>query len=429
MADVFRSKQAALTWLYRQEEPARPPKQAPTIVRAPASVGHSVRSRPPVPRPSPSTTQLERDMDPDETVIQALRAERTARGTVDPSTGDVNKIYGVVHTNPREMEAKLGLPGMDRNLQSGLINRGVDLGALPGMYGSGEDDNGASGDANEISKIFFLQLSHRASEEQGYDAAWKLPSKHALRRVKSGQDLYDLTSSYKKQWVQAETAQNVKWKCFLAEAGYSAGVSEEFLSSGLLPLMIRRTAKTYEGLLDVAVALLYNSEGPLIWKGSRAEALLTHHSRKLALIRQDAPNYRSHLYQTYVYLREAAAQEGYRHHAMFDGLFERMQSVDLKLAAKDKSGGGGGGGGGTEITRCSHCHTTGFHDKGKDNCPGKDLSQAIVRKILKNLPASTEKAKLRIACETYATRIAAEPTGDIDQIIKEVRRTVLNRTN
>ena len=52
----------------------------------------------------------------------------------DPSAGDKDRIYGVLHEDPTQINPMLCPPGLSPSDQMGFIERGLDVTSLPGMY-------------------------------------------------------------------------------------------------------------------------------------------------------------------------------------------------------------------------------------------------------------------------------------------------------
>ena len=134
------------------------------------------------------------------------------------------------------------------------------------------------------------------------------------------------TANVAKAWKKAWKSCLSRWKVFLYERHYSKFVIDEYLKFGLLPRLIQRTYDYYYGLLTTARDLGHNAQGPVPWKGSRAESVIRYHADTLGLQRSLAPDYRAHLLEAYVHLRDADKAE-YRHDSMQDPLWAKLQEL------------------------------------------------------------------------------------------------------
>ena len=208
--------------------------------------------------------------------------------------------------------------------------------------------------------------------------------------------------------------------------GYTHKYVEDYLKYGLLPRVIEATFDNYYALLTTARENCYSDEGTLYtWKNSRAEALIKHHSGKLWNVRGLASSYRSFIYETYAYLRDAAHKE-YQDLELMDHIWQKFQTTSNTDGGDDGEAGGGGGSATSGRKRCSHCHRTDLHAAGKANCYGKSLTAPVARKVLKGATKrGTDPDSLTQACKEVEEEIKNHPDGDIDEIIKTARKNHL----
>ena len=238
--------------------------------------------------------------------------------------------------------------------------------------------------------------------------------------MKNGADLGLLVKNVIKAWEAAEKAQHARWRSFLYQRRYPKKFVDEYLRLGLLPRLIKRTYDNFLRLLTTARELLQSTDGSTIaWKESRGEALIKYHGGKLKDLRSFSPNYRTFILSVYVYLRDAATKTEFRHPSMMDPIWDEIANLKAKLDTRVLEEPPPSGN--TE-SRCGWCHRKGLHQEGKGHCPGKDITAAQARKLLKGVPKSLGPAVIKEGCTLLAAKIAEEPNGDIDTMINSIRK-------
>jgi hypothetical protein len=325
----------------------------------------------------------------------------------------------------KTLEEALCPPGLDSSERSQFVDRSLDVTALPGMYNAENYDNVSSGE--ELAASLLQQLDSQRKEALGHDGLWQTKRAHSLGHIKSADDLKKMSKNVRKAFDTAWEAQLERWSAFMFERRYSKLYVEEYLRYGLLPRIIRDTYDTYLGLLTTARELLYSDETAVKWKGSRAEALIQYHGEKIRQGRSYASGYRRYVLWVYCYLRDAASKKEYRNETLLDPLWDRVHELQQKV---DEPGSGNAGvnGAAAPTKRCGWCHLTGIHTGGKTLCPAKDLTSSQARKLLKGVTKSVGMAKIKQACLEFASRIAADADGDIDEIVASVRFSSLGLT-
>ena len=155
----------------------------------------------------------------------------------------------------------------------------------------------------------YQQLQSTKKEDKGHDGLWQSTKSNGLSKIKGAAYLAMTTANVAKAWKKAWKSCLSRWKVFLYERRYSKFVIDEYLKFGLLPRLIQRTYNYYYGLLTTARDLGHNAQGPVPWKGSRAESVIRFHADTLGLQRSLAPDYCAHLLEAYVHLRDADKAE------------------------------------------------------------------------------------------------------------------------
>lgn len=340
----------------------------------------------------------------------------------DPSVGDNTRVYGIECSDVGPMEAALCPPGLDPAERSEFVERSLDVTALPGMYSVENYESVTS--SEELAVSLLQQLDSSKRETLGHDGLWQTKRAHSLGYIKSTDDLQKVAKDVRKAWDNAWSAQKRRWSSYLFERRYSKLYIDEYLHYGLLPRIIFATYEYYTGLLVTARELLYSEGSTVKWKGSRAEALIQYHGEKLRQGRSYAANYRDHILWSYVYLRDAASKKDYRNEALLDPLWDRVHDLQQKL---DEAGSSTDTNSSTG-RRCGWCHRIGLHAEGQANCPGKVVSASQARKLLKGVPKTVGSAKIKQAFNELASRLTADPDGDVETIVTEIRSSHLGMT-
>jgi hypothetical protein len=197
----------------------------------------------------------------------------------DPSVGDNTWIYGIESSDVGSMEKALCPPGLDLMERSEFVERSLDVTALPGMYSAENYESVTSGE--ELAVSLLQQLDSRKRETLGHDSLWQTKRAHSLGYIKSADDLQKVAKEVCKAWDNAWQAQQRRWSSYLFKCHYPKLYVDEYLRYGLLPQIVQATYEYYTGLLVTAHELLYSEGSAVKWKGSRAEALIQYHGKKL----------------------------------------------------------------------------------------------------------------------------------------------------
>ena len=343
----------------------------------------------------------------------------------DPSVGDKERVHGILCDDEDKMDAALCPPGLPAANRMEFLELTQDVTALPGAYAAeGGDYEGQAG-AEEVTEALLTQLGTmtRSSRRGGTDGLWQSKRRHTLGGIKSKKELRRVALDVGKAWKEAWKAQVSRWTAYLLERGYQYGFVKKFCRDSLLARVVRETYANYVKLLTTARDLLQTEERELEWKGSRCEILIEYQGSKLRSVRLFAASYRNHVLGSYIHLRDAAHRE-FRHEAMMDPLWERMEVLAARVDAAAPTAGGSrakeGGGGGDATPACSHCRQAKVHAVGKRNCPAKELPVAAARKALKGA-AHASAAALTAMCKEIKAEMEAKPDEDVDGIIKAAR--------
>jgi hypothetical protein len=342
-------------------------------------------------------------------ILELHQAYMQHQGT-DPSVGDKDRIFGIVFSDTDKMYQALGPPGLETSDCEGLVDRAMDVLALPGMSRM-EDFGSEQSAAEEVVTSLVRQLEGRSRDDKGHDSSWSSKRSHHLSKVKSDKDIKELRKQVRESYDVNLEAQNDRMRTFLMRRGFTKAFCDEYFQVGLLPRIVRITYENYMDLLTIITDLLVSSSGDraLAWKSSRAEAITTYHARKLLSIRTLAPNYYVLCCRNYTYLRDGKPKD-YRHEAMQDYLWEEFQNL--------QSGSGDKGTGDTHKDRCSHCRHT-WHTGGKTECPASGVTQSAARALLKGVQ-KMDKAKALV--KEYNDQAAKKPTEGWEEHVKAARK-------
>jgi len=341
----------------------------------------------------------------------------------DVSTGDQDRIQGILYTDEEKMHAALCPPGLTPGDQRDFIERSMDVLSLPGMYVAGtSDDDGGDTAGEDLAHAILDRMNGTASDggKGGHNATWQTKRAHALGRVKDSQSLGKIVVDVRKAWKEAILAQKSRWRLFLAKRGYTYVYIEAYCRDGLLAVLIQRTYEFYSQLLTTARDLLYSeSAAQLVWKGSRAEAMIKHHAEKLRQTRYFAGDYQSHILRSYVYLRDAEDKE-YRHASMTDKLWDRFHQLSQKISLGEGNQDDDDEKPSASIPepKCNHCKNKGHL---RQTCPGKDLRPSHAKKALKDTTNKVGKNRQVLMCQEIKSLLEDRGDDEAEAVITEVR--------
>ena len=344
----------------------------------------------------------------DDLTLLLDKASRFATGP-DPSTG-TTMIFGVDPTDVDRMDELLLPPNIeDSATRTEFYDLAMDVANLPGGYRTAEDDD--YGSTELLARAFGRTRS-------GVFRNWRKHSHNALARIKSQKELLQFVRDVEKAVDRHKAAQEQRMRTFLHASRIAPEVIGLYLRSGLLPRIINETYQFYKGLLETCRSAQWEMPGAT-WKEGYVDQMIQHHATELGQIRQTSADYRSHLLETYVYLRNAN-KEKYQ-----DPTFTRAL-----LYSVAKAHGGGyddlerqteASGGTLAVSRCKHCRRKDTHQgTDKDDCPLKVLSARKAQAAVANLNKNQAKAVAKKIKEL----LAADPDGNVDTILASARASV-----
>jgi hypothetical protein len=194
---------------------------------------------------------------------------------------------------------------------------------------------------------------------------------------------------------------------------------ELYVVSGPLPTLIEHTYQHYLALLNTlrSAAFEYDSS---VWKGSYIEKMIAHHSSELGQIRETASDYRMHLLETYIYLRNAR-RDKFQDPSFMRSLLDRMGRSEAPPPDAPRGGEDSSGGPNPPPTRCSHCRRNGLH-------PGTGKSDCTLQLLPRGKAQSAVQGLNRIQAKNVATGIASalrsDPATPHDALIARIRGEV-----
>jgi len=226
----------------------------------------------------------------------------------DPSAGDDNKIYGIDVVDQHGIDNVLAPDGLPRGKDiSVLYEKVMDVSALPRVSTGQETSGDRSGsDMQQTMEITALALSQAASSERmGRSFLFKAARNNALFNIKSHEDLLEFADKVIRCARDDLKTQTKQLRSYMHSRGYGAETIAEYTDSGGLPRLILRSVDHYKNLIEGIIQSMRNfSEGT--WKGSYAQAMLNFWAEKLAASRERAVDYRDHVLDTYIVLRDGA---------------------------------------------------------------------------------------------------------------------------
>ena len=227
-------------------------------------------------------------------------------------------------------------------------------------------------------------------------------------------ELLQFVRDVEKAVIRHRQAQEHRMRSYMHACRLPAETAALYLQAGLLPRILRDTYKYYHSLLETVRSAQWEMDAPT-WKDSYVDQMIRHHSLELGHIRLTATDYRMHLLETYVYLRNAQKEK------FQDPSFTRSLLSNLAR----------GSAGGTEAppaaassgqeTRCKHCRRAGIHSgTSKEDCLLSGLPARKAQSALSGL----NKTKAKAVAKAIKEAVSSNPNGDHDDIVSTARAAV-----
>ena len=264
-----------------------------------------------------------------------------------------------------------------------LLDVGVDVINLPGMYKVKLDDQLAEAERTVMATTGFLQAAagKHSLGDIPIDSLWKSNQRHGLGRVKGADDLNDLIENIEEAREAAFEQQDDHLYVIMANRHYTEREIETYQETGGLGMITRSTYQNYLSLLNTIRQRYHEAPRGTPWTSTQAHGLLVHHSNKLLALRANANSKGHFLLRVYAYLRDAQDAKFY-HPSMTKYLWNQLTLLKAPPAHSE-----GGEADSTQQTpdRCPHCRNKALHSKlrlphTKAKCPFKDVDQGIARK-------------------------------------------------
>lgn len=259
-------------------------------------------------------------------------------------------------------------------------------------------------------------LANTADRKKGVhlDSLYYKPSRHALGKIKSGENLLKLVGQLNKAKVSAFENQSFYLQAFLVRRGYSDDEIDEYLQQGPLIRIIEKTYQYYSQFLGKLRDLHYEHEKR--WENGPAVVLLEYHSDKLFHIRRTSVNRKIHLLRTYTYLRDAAA-DNFNTSDLNEALWSRLTKISQEVNLGESNDGGKNNGGkprptGEGKTTCTLCGSRELHSLHKVGhnagaCPlaGQDADKIVRmrKKIMRVYKLDKSKDIKKVLQDTTST--------------------------
>jgi hypothetical protein len=300
----------------------------------------------------------------------------------DKSLRNSKMIHGLP-LNSDSLLASLAPKDLSLKDAKRLLDVGVDVINLPGMYKVSLDDQLAEAERTVMATTGFLQAAagKRDLGDIPIDSMWKSSQRHGLGRVKGADDLNDLIENIEEARETAFEQQDDYLYVIMANRHYTEREIETYQETGGLGMITRSTYQNYLSLLNTIRQRYHDAPRGTPWTSTQAHGLLVHHSNKLLALRVNANTKGHFILRAYTYLRDAQDSKFY-HPSMTKYLWNQLTSLKTPPARND----------GTELDntqqapdRCPHCRNRALHSKlhlphTKTKCPFKDVDQGTARK-------------------------------------------------
>ena len=324
----------------------------------------------------------------------------------DPSAGDDNKIYGIDIIDQDQLNRALA----PNNLPQGkdmltLYEKFIDVAALPGMSVNTSEAHEREEQMQDVMEITAMAISQATSADKtGRAMMFKSRTNNALLYIKTESELVGLQDKIRRAVEDDLKSQAKQVRTFMHKRGYPPEYIAAYVDSGGLPRMIRKTVENYKSLVEhVIQALRSHSDGSL--QDSYAQAMLKYWANKLANTRKRAVDYRDHVLEVYVVLRDAEKKR-FQDELFHRVMWQRFEALEASMAGRvtpEKNPNPG-------TVRCNHCKHRLGHET--PDCPLHSFKSAHATALLNGAVGKAKCAKL-----THALKELVKPTNSDTEIV------------
>jgi hypothetical protein len=314
----------------------------------------------------------------------------------DSSAGKPNEIYGrSIQVEPEVL--KLLCPkGVTASVRKEIMEAAIDVVSLPGKFTSSKIGETPTIDGGHIMDQFVEAVGNmtdtnaRRGGSLLRDTQWQLPTRNALDKIKTVDDLNSAAEELSGQSDNVTNNMDSAFKEILYNAGWSPSDSDSFCMTGLLPRLIRSSLLSF---LEMhmhfqKLAIKHNTQWDEVgWE------YVYHHARALSRIRRLALTRNQMILQVYIYLRDQKSK-GFLDISLLGAMTLKWHGMALRRLPP-------GGGVPTPQWSCAHCHSS-LHKGGARKCPFGEFKAKPAR---------------RLALETQ--RLSASEPGVMERLIAE----------
>ena len=317
----------------------------------------------------------------------------------DPSEA-TQLIHGISPSDEANMDDFLLPPGLtDPDAKADFYDLAMDVTSLPGGYRLNDDDDLTNNEA---------LLAAIGKGRNTHFRSWRRNSHNQLAKIASKEELLRFVSDVEKTVTRTRTAQNQRMRKYLYACSHDSTFVELYVTSGPLPRLIEDTYRSFLALLEALRSAMFEFPEDA-WKGSYIHRMLQHHSKELGHIRATSSDYRMHLLETYVYLRNSH-KEKFQDPSFVRSLLYNLGKEHTGEPARELAG--------DSPNRCSHCRRSGTH-KGttKESCPLRLLSRTKAASAVEGL----NKAEVKKVMKLITSAMSGNSDANVDEVISSAR--------
>ena len=250
-----------------------------------------------------------------------------------------------------------------------------------------------------------------------YYRNWRRTTSNALGRVTSKKELLQFVRDVEKAAVRTRTAQDHRMRNCLLACRLPTEVIALHLQSGLLPRVVQETFRFCMSLLELVRSSQWELDTP-VWKDSCVDQMIRHHATELGQIRLTSTDYRMHLLETYVYLRNSN-KEKYQDPSFTRALLYSVARGTTTPPSDDHAHSDPTGA--QAATRCKHCRRNGLHSgTTKEDCTLSGLTARKAQAAVANL----NKTQAQAAARAIKDALSGNPQGNVDDIVATAQASV-----
>lgn len=334
-------------------------------------------------------------------------------GGPDPSTGNEKAIFDMPLTNWMGIQARMVPQGMLNRDAVLIVSEAADPCACPERVGTSlsvDAEDQLQAMTNIVDSVVDTMNNwteaHNEQAGRGRQRFSQAVQNKALEDIlKDPTKIGTMILEFDETWPYEKEHQDLSFRAHLARLGYSENFIDQWVETGLLPVMIRQVCTWHRALLQATHSDYLNYPNIPWGKEHPAYNILFKVYTKVAFLRKNSRYKANFLCKVYVFYREGS-KNGFGRDLMNQSYLHTLEHHFFKkgTAAGESTNSNSG----AAATRyCTHCGAgTSVHAAGQ--CPYTHIAKTSVKKAFGRMTAGPRKK----VHEVFKRLEDADPKGN-----------------